>query len=244
MQVLLRNGVTAVYPPRLWVAYDFIDTRECLEMLDRILLQHPGPEIIHEIGRPTLLNAVLDGCRIVEEFRRRLSDGQMLVADFKGFDVPYAAEGRFYYDAGVDVITVMATAPDEAVDEAVAGARESGGRVVFDLMSHQTEQAKTQRAKELVARGADLISCHTGWSEQAAGKSSHTLLDSAFRALLDTEAQLVAMGGIKPADVRRLRPYALQDKLFAVVAGSSITRSHDPAGTVGQFLHELEALAV
>ena len=54
---------------------------------------------------------------------------------------------------------------------------------------------------------------------------------------------MVAMGGIKPTDVARLRSYALQDKLFAVVAGSAITRAQDPASTIREFLDEIHALA-
>jgi len=234
--------VITVPAPRLWIAYDFTDIRQCLEILDRIVRERPEPQIIHEIGRPTLLNAALGGCRIVQEFRARLTRGQTLVADFKGYDVPYSAEGKFYFQAGVDLITVMATAPNEAIDEAVAGARESGGNVAFDLMSYLPVHAMARRAGELAARGAQLISCHTGWSEQAAGKSSHELLDAAFQSIKTTRAQLIAMGGLTPADVPRLRRYASADKLFAVVAGASITRSQDPARTAAQFQDEIDKL--
>ncbi|MBD2308708.1 orotidine 5'-phosphate decarboxylase [Chroococcidiopsis sp. FACHB-1243] len=123
--------------PYLWIAYDYTSTSQCLAMLDTILEKHPDRDIIHEIGRPTLLHAALEGVSIVAEFRKRLNNRQMLVADFKGFDVPYSAEGSYYYAAGVDLITVMAAAPNEAIQEAILGANIHQKRVAFDLMTYQ-----------------------------------------------------------------------------------------------------------
>jgi 3-keto-L-gulonate-6-phosphate decarboxylase len=140
--------------PRLWIAYDFVSITQCLTTLDAVLARHPDGDIIHEMGRPTILNAALVGVPIVSEFRARLCNGQLLVADFKGYDVPYSAEGRYYYAAGTDMITVMATAPDEAIQEAVDGAQAEHKLVAFDLMSHQDERSKAKRATALVGMGA------------------------------------------------------------------------------------------
>lgn len=229
--------------PRLWIAYDYTSTQECLDTLDTILSRHPNEDIIHEIGRPTILAAALEGVPIVDEFRKRLGNGQLLVADFKGYDVPYSAEGRFYYAAGTDMITVMSTAPDEAITEAVDGARTDHKLVAFDLMSCFGEADKLQRARALVDLGAELISCHTGWSEQAAGKTPDSLLHKVHHALQATPARLIAMGGLTPDSVPGLRPYARTDSLFAIVAGASITRSHDPHAVIDAFLHQITALA-
>lgn len=79
--------------PYLWIAYDYTSTSQCLAMLDTILEKHSDTNIIHEIGRPTLLHAALEGFPIVTEFRKRLNNRQILVADFKGFDVPYSEVG-------------------------------------------------------------------------------------------------------------------------------------------------------
>jgi 3-keto-L-gulonate-6-phosphate decarboxylase len=218
--------------PRLWIAYDYTSPTECLEMLDRVLAAHSDQEIIHEIGRPTILNSVLAGVPIVSEFRERLSNGQLLVADYKGYDVPYVAEGTYYYAAGADLVTVMATAPDEAIIEAIDGARTERKLVAFDLMSYQDDHDKVRRAQQLVDMGAELISCHVGWSEQARGKTADALLAKVHRTLRGSSAGIIAMGGLTPDNVPRLREY---DNLFAIVAGSSITRSTDPAGTVTAF---------
>jgi 3-keto-L-gulonate-6-phosphate decarboxylase len=228
--------------PRLWIAYDFVSIEECLTTLDAVLARHPDRSIIHEIGRPTILNAALEGVPIVAEFRARLRNGQLLVADFKGYDVPYSAEGRYYYAAGTDMITVMATAPDEAIQEAIVGARREHKLVAFDLMSHHDDRSKAKRAEALVEMGAKLISCHTGWNEQAAGKKPDALLDRVHHTLRHTPARMIAMGGLTPDSVPRLRPYAEEGNLFAIVAGSAITRSDNPHAVIDNFLNEIAKL--
>jgi 3-keto-L-gulonate-6-phosphate decarboxylase len=225
--------------PYLWIAYDYTSASDCLDMLDRILAAHPDQEIIHEIGRPTILNAVLEGVPIVSEFRKRLDNGQLLVADFKGYDVPYVAEGKYYYASGADLVTVMATAPDEAITEAITGARTDQKLVAFDLMSYQDDNDKVRRAQQLVDMGAELISCHVGWSEQATGKTADSLLAQVHRALRGTDAKIIAMGGLKPDNVSTMHEYVDEDNLFAIVAGSSITRNDDPAGAVSEFRAEI-----
>lgn len=57
--------------PHLWIAYDYTSTSQCLGMLDTVL-EHPDNDIIHEIGRPTLLHAVLEGFPIVSEFKKAI----------------------------------------------------------------------------------------------------------------------------------------------------------------------------
>ena len=229
--------------PHLWIAYDYVQIDECLAMLDTILEAHPNRDIIHEIGRPTLINAALQGVSIVAEFRKRLVNGQMLVADFKGYDVPYIAEGKPYYAAGADMTTVMAMAPDEAIREAIDGAQADGKLVAFDLMTYLDDAFKTRRARELVDMGAKLVSCHTGWSEQAAGKTPGALIGKVCGELRGTSARIVAMGGMKPDDVARLRTDAEPGQIFAVVAGSAITRSANPNAEIDRFLVEIARLA-
>jgi 3-keto-L-gulonate-6-phosphate decarboxylase len=228
--------------PRLWIAYDYVSTRECLAMLDTIVERHPDRSLIHEIGRPTIINAALEGVPIVAEFRKRLTNSQTLVSDFKGYDVPYVAEAKRYYANGADMVTVMAMAPDEAVREAIDGARADKKMVAFDLMAYLDDEAKARRAVRLAEMGASLISCHSGWSEQAAGKSPDALIERVCRALDGTDARVIAMGGFTPEKVPGLRKYVRSGRIFAVVAGSAITRNPDPNAVIDRFLDEIGEL--
>lgn len=226
--------------PYLWIAYDYTSTSQCLAMLDTILAKHSDSDIIHEIGRPTLLQAALEGVPIVSEFRKRLNNNQMLVADFKGYDVPYIAEGQFYYAAGTDLVTVMAAAPNEAIREAINGANTDQKRVAFDLMACLDDDWKVKRAQELADMGASLVSCHTGWSEQAAGKNPNVLIRKVCQQLKYTSTQVIAMGGLKLSNLKDLKPYV--EQIFAIAVGSAITRSKDPNVAIAQFQLEMTQL--
>ena len=228
--------------PRLWIAYDFTSSAECLAMLESILARYDEEDIIHEIGRPTVINAALEGVPIVHEFRSRLTKGQTLVCDFKGFDVPYLAEAKTYYQAGADIVTVMGMAPDEAVREAVDGAAVDDKQVAFDLMTYLDDYFKAERARQLVQLGAKLISCHTGWSEQARGKTPDALVELVCDLLSDTDAQVIAMGGLKPANVQRLARHCETGRVYAIVSGSAITRSAEPNAVIEQFLEAISEL--
>ena len=179
---------------------------------------------------------------IVSEFRQRLNNHQKLVVDFKGYDMPYSAEGQFYYAAGTDLVTVMATAPNEAIQEAIDGAKAEVKLVAFDLMACLSDDWKVSRAKELADLGANLVSCHTGWSEQAAGKTPTALVEKVCDQLKDTSTQVIAMGGLKPNNVKDLKPYVDQNQIFAIAVGSAITRSNDPNAAIAQFQQEINRL--
>ncbi|MDQ3825240.1 MAG: hypothetical protein M3325_05610 [Actinomycetota bacterium] len=108
-------------------------------------------------------------------------------------------------------------------------------------MSHHDNHSKAERATALVQMGAQLISCHTGWNEQAAAKNPMRC-STKFTTHCDTPARIIAMGGLTPDSVRRLRPYAEEGKLYAIVAESAVTRSRNPYATIDQFCNEIAKL--
>src|SRR5262249_55819103 len=135
--------------------------------------------------------------------------------------------------------TVMAMAPDEAIREAIDGAETDAKLVAFDLMTYLDDGFKARRARDLVRMGAKLLSCHTGWSEQAAGKTPEAAIGKVCDELRGSGAQVIAMGGMRPDNVARLQPYIDRGQIFAIVAGSAITRSKNPNAAIDQFLSEL-----
>ncbi len=49
----------------LWICYDYASSSEYLSMLGRVMKQYPNRNISHEIDRPMLLQATLEGVAIV-----------------------------------------------------------------------------------------------------------------------------------------------------------------------------------
>lgn len=152
------------------------------------------------------------------------------------------AEGKFYYAAGTDLVTVMATAPNEAILEAIDGANADHKLVAFDLMACLDDEWKVKRAWELANLGATLVSCHTGLSEQAVGKTPSVLIEKVCHQLKDTPTQVIAMGGLKPSSLKDLKPYIEQNKIFAIAVGAAITKSTKPDKMVTQFQLEINRL--
>ena len=231
----------------LWIAYDYTSTSQCLAMLDTILEKHPDKDIIHEIGRSTLLQALLEGFPIVAKFRQQLNNYQTIVADFRGYDVPHNAERRLYHASLTDIsltdmVTVMANAPTETIRAAIFKADIEQKLVVFDLMSCFHDDWKVLRAQELADLGANLVSCHVGWTKQASRNSSTTLIDKVCSQLKNSSTQLIIRGDFKPSDVKNLKPYVEQNQIFAIVVGKAITRSKDPNVAIAQFFTEINTL--
>lgn len=147
---------------------------------------------------------------------------------------------QFDYAARTDLVTVMAVAPNEAITEAINGANIEQKRVAFDLMACLDDDWKLKRATELADMGASLISCHTGWSEQTAGKSPNGLIAKVCRQLKYTSTQVIAMGGLKPSNLKDLKPYV--EQIFAIAVGNAITRSNNPIQAIAQFQLEINQL--
>lgn len=148
---------------------------------------------------------------------RDAAPGLLLVADMKTMDAG-ALEATMAFDAGADLMTVLAAASDATITAALAVAKQRGKRVVADLIAVADKAA---RAKALAALGVHLIGVHTGTDDQTRGGDPLTDL-LAVRAAVDTP--LAVAGGIGPhnaAAIAALNP-------AVIIAGSSITNAADP----------------
>lgn len=134
----------------------------------------------------------------------------------------------------------MATAPNEAIREAINGANTDQKRVAFDLMACLDDDWKVKIAQELADMGASLVSCHTGWSEQAAGKTPNVLIGKVCQQLKYSSTQVIAMGGLNVSYLKDLKPYV--EQIFAIAVGSAITRSKDPNVAIAQLQLEMSQL--
>lgn len=237
--------------PHLWIAYDYSSISDCLSMLDTILKQYPNRDIIHEISSSTLRQAALDGVAIVSEFRARLNNDQLLVADFKGHDVCLGAAERFCYPSLTNLLTMMATAPDNAIQDAIEKANTTQDLVVFDLMNCLDDDWNAERAQKLADLGARFVSCHAQPSNSSTGNSPTSLINKVCQQLQHSSTQVIARE-CTSSNIKDLKPYVDQNQIFAVAlhlrsapliaSGSTIDHSQDPIALVEQFLAEINSL--
>ena len=151
----------------------------------------------------------------------------MLAADLKIMDAG-EAEADIAFEAGADIVTVMAVAADATIAGALKSASAHGKQLMVDMM--QVVDAGG-RARELADLGCDLLCLHTAHDQQAAQGSPFAQLAALREALPGTG--LAIAGGVKLPDLARILPLRPQ----AVIVGAAITAAADPRASAKRF-HE------
>ena len=142
---------------------------------------------IFEIGTPFLMEY---GLEAVRRFRRAFPEKQIL-ADAKIMDAG-ALEAGAAFEAGADIVTVLAVTDNLTLRACVETANRCGGRIVADMICVADIPA---RVAALEALGVHGIAVHTGVDQQRAGR---TPLDdlAAIRACA-ARAEISVAGGIR-----------------------------------------------
>lgn len=204
---------------KIQLALDLIDLEDAKQLVVEL-----GDLIdIIEIGTPMIIRY---GTKSVSEIRRVCSKKKIL-ADLKIMDAG-ADEARIGFEAGADIITVLAVADDTTISAAVNQSRACGKEVMADLIGSANPE---QRAVELDGMGVDYICVHTGTDVQATGKDPLEELRMVQPVL--RHARMAVAGGIKPMIMERLMPFEPD----IVVVGGFIT-SHEKPKQAALQLHE------
>ena len=149
---------------------------------------------------------------------RMLAPDHLLVADMKTMDAG-ALEAEMAFDAGADMMTILAGASDATVAAAADVARQHGKSIVADLIGVPDKPA---RARQLVDLGVEWLGIHTGTDDQAAGANPLADLQAVGAAV---DAGIVVAGGIN----ERTLPSILSSSPAIVIVGSGILGQPDPA---------------
>lgn len=141
----------------LQAALDLFSTEHTLEVLEQI-----GEYVdIIELGTPLM---IAEGARVVKTVKDKYPD-KIVFADIKVMDgggvVP-----KVVFDAGADMVSVLAAADDNTIRATIALAKEYGGKVLVDMCSVKDMAG---RAREVEKMGPDYICVHVGYDIQATG---------------------------------------------------------------------------
>lgn len=201
---------------RLQIALDG-DLASALDILSAV---HPYIDIA-EIGTPLVFREGMGAVRHIRAAYPQLT----LVADLKIMDAG-EAEADIAFDAGADIVTVMAVAADATIAGALNSARTQGKRVMVDMMQ---VAGLRERARDIVALGGDLLCLHTSHDQQAALGSPFAQLADLREALPMTGMAIA--GGVKLPDLAHILPLKPQ----VVIVGSAITAAEDPRACAKEF---------
>jgi 3-hexulose-6-phosphate synthase len=194
---------------RLQVAFD-----DDLDSTLRVLREIFDLVDIAEVGTPLIYREGMHGVRRILAERPDLR----VLADLKIMDAG-EEEARIAFDAGADMVTVMALAHDATIEGSVRAAREKGCRVVADMMRVGN---LSQRGTQLLELGVNALYVHTAFDVQSSQSSPYRQLQELRHAVPD--AVLGIAGGVNAERLGDIAPH----RPDILVVGGAITRASDP----------------
>jgi 3-hexulose-6-phosphate synthase len=172
---------------------------------------------IVEIGTPFIIK---EGLTAVAAVKRSFT-GLTVVADVKIVDGG-AYESRIAFEAGADIVTVLAFAHEVTVREAVGEAQKHGGSIMVDLLGIQDIPGGIARAE---AVGVQYVCIHTASDLAAAAWNTPRALEAAAEAV--RSSRMAVAGGITletVGQILRLKPELRPEVL---IVGGAIMKQED-----------------
>lgn len=194
---------------KLQLSCDLISIDRAVKLAEDIL---PFIDII-EMGTPFLLQ---NGINAVKTFKERFP-AKLILADMKIMDSGYE-EAKMAFEAGVDIVTVLAVSSPNTIRNAIVCAKEFGKEVMADMI-----EAKNiiERAKFLQDLGIDYICVHTPVDNQ---KSENPLADLHTLKQSIENARLAVAGGIKLENIDAV----IYERPDIVIVGGGLTKAPNP----------------
>jgi len=202
---------------KLQLALDRLTEKECLSVLEEtkesIDIIEVGTGVIKEYGMS-----------IVRTIRELYPD-RLIVADMKTCDAG-KHEALQAFEAGADITTVMAFSADATITDTLEIAKETGNRVMLDLL----EVHARDRIAELEGLGVELVSLHVGKDRQAEERFNTEL----FSLVSGYNFEVTVAGGINLDTL----PDIIQENPDTIIVGSAITKAKNP-GEVAAEIKEM-----
>lgn len=199
---------------RLQLAIDTLESAEAERLVARV---RDLVDIV-EVGTPLIIR---EGVAAVRRLHAAFPELD-LVADLKIADGGHL-EASLGFAAGARMVTVLASAADATIREALRAAREHRGEVVVDLMGVANP---VRRAREVEALGVHIVCLHTAVDVQKESAGAAVLGTEALRVVMEalSTARTAVAGGITAETCGVLA--ALRPDI--VIVGSGITGAADP----------------
>lgn len=194
---------------KLQVALDLVDTRQALEIVNKI---HDLVDII-EVGTPMIMR---EGMLPVSMIKAAFPQVAVL-ADSKIMDAGELEAGEAF-KAGADIVTVLAVAADITLQSVVKAARKHGRQVMADLTCVEDPVSRAARLDEL---DIDYVCVHTGVDEQKSGKTPLDDLKRVMQVLHHSKAAVA--GGIHLGSMPAVKAVGPE----IVVVGGAVSQASD-----------------
>lgn len=190
----------------LQVALDFVDLERALKVAGEVA----GSVDWIEAGTPLIKACGMDAVRrLKKEFPDKRILADLKISDTGDIETEMAAK------AGADIVTVMATADEQTIVQAVEAAKNFGCEVMVDLMNCPDIEKHARRAEQL---GVDYILVHTGIDQQMVGKDVFSALKRVASAV---RLPVAAAGGLNLKNVSQ----AMGGGAEIIIVGGALTKA-------------------
>lgn len=198
---------------KLQIALDF----ESREDAKRIIESTRDYVDIYEIGTCFLMK---EGASVVEEYRKLFPDITLL-ADAKIMDAGYE-ESQLLFEAGADIVTVLACTDTATLQNCIRCAREYGKQVMMDLIAIENI---TDVISKVQMQGLDFICAHRSVDKETANEEGSCADLSVLEQLkaMEIKAEIAVAGGIRKDNLNEI----ILEKPDVVIMGRSITSSQN-----------------
>ncbi|MGJ9382675.1 3-hexulose-6-phosphate synthase [Salipaludibacillus sp. CF4.18] len=193
---------------KLQLALDRLERKECFDLLEETKASvdwiEVGTGVIKEYGMA-----------IVREIKVSYPS-HTIVADMKTCDAG-KHEAKQAFEAGADIVTVMAFSADQTIKDTLNVAQQYNKRIMIDLLGITDKK----RIVELENLGVDLVSLHFGKDMQQEKEMSTNLFELVNEA---SNFEVAVAGGINEHSL----PDIVKHNPNIVIVGSAITSADNP----------------
>jgi len=218
------NRQELVTVPKLQIALDLLAIDRAIEISYKV--ENSGVDIL-EAGTPLIKSA---GIRVVRELKGRFPK-KIVLADLKTLDVG-RIEVCMAADAGADIVSVSALAPDEVITEALGAAEEKKVLLEADLLGVKDQLNRTFELKKL---GVNIICVHTAIDQEKSGVKFEDKLNMVKSIAQERDLVISAAGGLNIGNVGQM----VEAGTNIIVVGRAITSSAEPSKIARQFKNEM-----
>jgi len=204
--------------PLLQLALDYTSLPSAIAMAVKVA---PHVDIV-EIGTPLCKAAGVEAVRAIRE----VCPDKLILADFKAPDAG-GVEAQMAFEAGADMMTVMAGATRFTVRSALKVAQQHGKEILMELTGVREIIGEAKEWKQL---GVERVVYHRGWDEQEFAQDWSEDDLGVMRQLIDMGYKVTLAGGITTQSLALFRDLPLS----VVVVGKAIHRAQDPPASASE----------
>ncbi len=216
--------------PKLQVALDLEDIEDALNIARQVA---PFIDII-EAGTPLIKS---EGINAVKTLKNTYPN-KIICADLKTADAGYL-EVKMAAKAKADIISILADAYDNTIEEALRASFEYKVEIMADLIVSRSPIKRLKEIMDLNYKGKKLTYAlaHSGLDRQSSRRAPLTEIES--MAKIPNHPKLAIAGGIRAIDIKPIMKFPIA----IIIVGGAITHAQNPtmvAEEIKSLINKLE----